>query len=51
MLRKLLVATLLTSAVAFAPVAALADRVVIIHHHHWHHWHHWHHHHVIVIQH
>jgi hypothetical protein len=43
MLKKLFAATLLVSAIAFAPVAALADYhhhhhpVIIIHHHHHHH--------------
>jgi hypothetical protein len=48
MLKKLLAATLLASAVAFAPVAALADHVGVVHHYHHHHWHH---HHVVVIHH
>ncbi len=47
MLKKILAATVLASAIAFAPVAAFADHVVIVHHHHWHH----HHHHVMVIHH
>jgi hypothetical protein len=46
MLRKLFAATLLASVIAFAPVAAFADPVVIIDHHHHHH-----HHHIMVIHH
>lgn len=45
MLKKLIATIALVSAVAFAPVAAMAEHVVV-HHGHWHHHyqHHYHHH-------
>jgi hypothetical protein len=48
MLKKLFAATLLVTAIAFAPIAAFADPVVVIDHHHHHHHHH---HHIVVIHH
>ena len=50
MLKKIVAAIVLVSAMAFAPVAALADHVVVVDHHHHHHHdmmmmsHHHHHH-------